>query len=325
VITRRRFFDAAWAGLIAGLYARPFGRPFAPFTELATFAPELDHRDQPMDGPPSEIIAVLRRFAQEPGGARDEPCLQAIARVNDDAILGLAKALDDADDDVRLLALEMLCHLGPKAEPALPRIIRRLDDPNRLVRIAAAAPLATFREKARAAVPILQTWLCRKDEFSRVTAAGDILLIDPSRVEDLLPILVDALDSERCGVCSLSACYLCQLGTLARAALPKLERMLNDDDSSRRCSASEAIWAITGDPNDVIRVGRDLLDDSDWLQRCVGAEHLGMLGAQGLPAVPSLLRAKDDGDEIVRSAVIDALAAIRSGPFFGRRSVCAIS
>jgi HEAT repeat protein len=260
----------------------------------------------------------LRHFAPLPGGERDEPCLQAIARFNDDAILGLADATTDSDAEVRLLALEMLHHLGLKAEPALPCIIRELNDPSRVVRMAAAALLPPFREKARSALPALRSWLVTRDDYSRVTAAGLISLIDPTDVHERLPALVDALDSDQFGVADLSAWYIGRIGTLARPALQRLNQMLNDADSSRRCSASEAIWAITNDPKDVISVGLALLNDSDWLQRCVGAEHLGMLGPQGLPAVPHLLRAKNDQDPIVRSAATEALANIRRGPAFCR-------
>lgn len=75
-------------------------------------------------------------------------------------------------------------------------MIRALEDEDRIVRIAALEPVAAFGEKAMAAVSILETWLSSDDEFSTVSAAGHILMIDRSRADDMVPVLLEALESD---------------------------------------------------------------------------------------------------------------------------------
>lgn len=60
--------------------------------------------------------------------------------------------------------------------------------------------MAGFGEKAIEAVPILEKWIGNEDEFSQVTAAGHILMIDPTRSEELVPVLLKALESDDFGI-----------------------------------------------------------------------------------------------------------------------------
>ena len=54
--------------------------------------------------------------------------------------------------------------------------------------------LADYGADAAEALPHLERLLA-EDEFTRVTAAHAILCIDPSRTEELTPILAEALSS----------------------------------------------------------------------------------------------------------------------------------
>ena len=58
----------------------------------------------------------------------------------------------------------------------------------------------TFGEKSMEAVPILEKWLSGDDEVSRVSAAGHILMVDPSRSDDMMPELMRALASENTAI-----------------------------------------------------------------------------------------------------------------------------
>lgn len=108
------------------------------------------------------------------------------------------------------------------------------------MRIAALAPVASFGEKAIDAVPILERWIGSEDEFSHVNAVGHILMIDPTKSEKLLPILLKALESDDFGIQCQTAWLMGQLGELAKGAVPELRRLLNDENSSVRRVASEA-------------------------------------------------------------------------------------
>lgn len=191
------------------------------------------------------IIEVLRTFAHQGDPDRVFNAEQALRPFGDKAVSALADALGNPDADIRILALRVLGELGNEAEPALPAMIKALNDPDRIVRIAAIGPVAAFGEKAKEAVPILEKWIGIDDEFSHVTAIGHILLIDPSKVDELLPILVQSLESDDYGIRCQTAWLLGQLGELARDAVPALKRMLADEDGMMRVVVSEALLGMS--------------------------------------------------------------------------------
>ena len=96
------------------------------------------------------------------------------------------------------------------------------------------------------AVPILEKWIGSDDEFSHVSAAGHILMIDPTKSEELLPILVESLESDDFSIRRQTEWLLGQLGELTVEAVPALRRLLGDEDSSVRQLASESLQEITG-------------------------------------------------------------------------------
>ena len=91
-----------------------------------------------------------------------------------------------------IFALKILEDCEGDTEAALPAMIRALEDEDRIVRIAALEPVAAFGEKAMSAVPILLKWIESDDEFSRVSAAGHVLMIDPSKADEMIPVLEPA-------------------------------------------------------------------------------------------------------------------------------------
>ena len=176
-----------------------------------------------------------------------EELLGALQFFGDETVSALADALTDPNTDLRILALKVLEYFEGDTEAALSAMIRALEDPQRIVRIAAVGPVAAFGEKAKSAVPILMRWLDSDDKFSRVSAIGHVLQIDPTKVDELLPILVEALESDDCVIQCQSVWLLGQLGELAREAVPVLKRMVDDENSFIRREAREALKEISGD------------------------------------------------------------------------------
>ena len=260
-----------------------------------------------------EIRAVLRTFAARNNLLNQaEDALSELQGYDGELVPTLINALSDPDDEVRLLVMRLLWELGTKAEPAIPAMINALEDNNRIIRLSAAGLVARFGEKAKAAIPILETWIGSNDQFSHVTALGTILMINHSKAGDLMPVLIDALESDD-GKLRVEAIWQLELlGELALDAVPALRRLL-DDHSTASMSASDAIFEITGDPTDAIKVGIDLLDDDDWLQRYLGGEHLQSLGPKAHSAIPRLQRAaQDDENDAVRNAAQSALSEIEA-------------
>ncbi|MEO2019945.1 MAG: HEAT repeat domain-containing protein [Fuerstiella sp.] len=265
-----------------------------------------------------EIRAIIQRHAtrgdiynRDEGEEFDkaELALRALQQYSDDLIPMLVVALSDPDEAVRQVVMRLFWELDTNDECVLPAMIKSLKDRNRSIRHAAAGFVTRFGERAGAAIPILQSWIENGDEMSRILATGNILKIDPSKSGKLLPVLIDALGSD--GIEQIEAIgQLEGLGEMSQEAVPSLKRLLHED-STVSLQAADAIHAITGDPTDSITVGVALLDHSEWLDRYVGAEHLGLLGAMARPAIPRLKRTVlDDENEAVRNRAKVALAEI---------------
>ena len=191
------------------------------------------------------ILELLRSFAIRHYPQRVCDFIDALTVFPGDHIAALTKALADPDDEVRLLTVEVLYSMSSEAEQALPALIHVLEDVDRIVRVAAVAAVVNFGHEAAAAIPILMSWLSRDDEFSRVTAAAALPHIDPRSVDRVLPVLIDALKSDDYGIRCNTAWHLGELGSVARKAVPALQRLL--DDESISSLAGEAIMNITGE------------------------------------------------------------------------------
>jgi HEAT repeat protein len=222
-----------------------------------------------------EIRDKLRAFATR-ADIYDltENVLRELKGYGDELVPALVDSLNDPDDEVRLLVLRLFWEMGTDAEPALQALIKSLEDSNRNVRLCAAGILGRIGQKAKKATRILEKWIGAKDRFSHVTALGSIMLIDPTKADDLLPLLIDAIESD--GMAQLEAIFwLEHLGEIAGDAILSLSLLLQDDNSCVRLAASDALFEITGDASVSIKVGLDLLDDArDWLQRFVGADQV---------------------------------------------------
>jgi len=194
-----------------------------------------------------DIIELLRSFSQTGNLVRVSDAEQALKPFGDQTVSAMVEALKDPNDDLRIFALKILEHFEGDTKLALPAMIEALKDDHRIVRICAIEPVASFGEKAQQAVPILEKWIGSDDEFSHVSAAGNILMIDPSKADELIPILVESMESNDFVIQCQASWLLGQLGELARDVVPALNRMLADEDSFIRSAASEALQKITGD------------------------------------------------------------------------------
>ncbi len=113
--------------------------------------------------------------------------LEQLEHFGDRLIPGLIDCLTDTDAEIRQLAVELLGHA--QADSAVEAIIERLNDEDRLVQVAAIYALAEFGPLAVAAVPKLEPWLFDSDEYLRLLAATAIIRIDPSRTDQLMPMV----------------------------------------------------------------------------------------------------------------------------------------
>jgi HEAT repeat protein len=106
----------------------------------------------------------------------------------------------------------------------------------------------------------------------------------------------------------LAIIQLESLGELALPAVPALERLVDEGDTTISWQSSDAIFEITGDDSSVIRVGKRLLDDPDELVRVVGVETLMQLGKSVVSTLEKM--AVLDESDLVRNRAQQALDEI---------------
>jgi len=121
---------------------------------------------------------------------------QLLDRYGDRLIPELIECLGDDDAEVRRLAINLLDEAGLAAAPALPAVIQMIANPDRLVGVAAAHCLEKFGHQAVDALRLLLPWLQDEHEYIRVLAAFTILKLDPTKRDELMPIVRSARGSE---------------------------------------------------------------------------------------------------------------------------------
>lgn len=160
---------------------------------------------------------------------------------------------------------------------------------------------STFGSEAKTVLPFLKRLLEDDRPYIRLTAAAAICSIDPDHIDVAMPVIIDALEFGIPLDQSHAAQILGDLGEAGVPTLESLEKLLEEGCAGVRCSAGIAIWRITGDLSAAVSVGVDLLDSADWLDRYVGAEHLGVLGPMAESALWDLRTcALTDEDAAVR-------------------------
>lgn len=198
----------------------------------------------------NDLLPHLRRFAKLPWPQCVEGAMPVLSPLGDFIPL-LVEALEGGDPDMRLLAIDLLAEVESD-QRSLPALVAALDDPDEIVRIYAVEPVLRFGTTARAALPALRSWLSgeastpSRQEWFRLTAAAALVRIDPDQIQEMLPMLVEALESQNplCHVVAAEA--LGDIGKAAAVALPRLEELAQEEsESTWFAEAIEKITAAT--------------------------------------------------------------------------------
>lgn len=178
-------------------------------------------------------------------------------------------------------AVQALARLGDvRAVPSLLKALDSGDDAWRAVQVAGALPQATvqlvprLRDHLRSLDLTQQLW----EMGVRSTLSALAALADDRAVDVVSETLASAMRHEVwsivCSALKASAAF----GPSAAPALPAVRSLLTSSDIHVRPAAVAALWAITGDPDEVMQTLLDLLDDSITFRITDAADVLADIG-----------------------------------------------
>ena len=302
-------------------------------------------------GPPAEaarklaiylLVSRLRPRGDEEA-IRREAALMLFSMAGDEAFPGLQSAVSDPDEHIRDLAVQSFGMKYPeRASETVPLLIGALRDRDSQVRYHATMSLGFTGPPAAEAVPAIlaairpslknqyDVWLYAVDSLPRIRRGV------PEATEIFAEALGDPDPTIRQNACDAIA----RLGPAAKAAMPELEALLNDQDASMRRFAADMLGTI-GDPaaTDPLIAALDKETDSFARGTIIGALGdlgspktveplvrileskgkdrlcavwaLGCIGPVAHEAIPALEAALADREESVRAAAATALGRIR--------------
>ncbi|XRQ08661.1 HEAT repeat domain-containing protein, partial [Actinomadura welshii] len=200
-------------------------------------------------------------------------------------------------------AVQALARLGD--ERAVPSIITALDsgqDAWRAVQVAGALPQAADQLVPRLCDHLgsLDLTQCRWEMSARSDLSVLTALADDSAIGVIIETLATTVAHELwCVACSALEA-LRALGPSAAPALQTVRSLVTASDAPVRPAAVAALWAITGDPDEVMQPLLDLLDDSSPFRIGDAAAVLAEIGPPAKEVLPRLRDLLTHSDEWVR-------------------------
>jgi HEAT repeat protein len=238
--------------------------------------------------------------------------MQALAKVGPDAkaaIPPLVKLLDDAQA-ARVAALA-LPQLGPDALPPVLETWAKQESFNRPGVIQA---LGRFGPKAEPAVPKLMEALASPDGRVRELAANALRQIGTEAV----PFLEKALARADSHVRQTAAAILADIGPAAKSAIPALTEALQDPDLPVRVQVARALWEVDRDADKVIPILLEALKTNEVILRRASAQLLTAIGQLPEGTVPALRAILNDPEPMVR---VDAAVCLCDLPGYRKEAV----
>jgi len=215
----------------------------------------------------------------------------------------LAEALRDPEWCVRAEAAVALARVGPRA---LPLVLEAARDPDREVRLESWTALRKLGTDAiREGRDALRKGLASADAEERLEAARCLVLLGPEEDGEILPVLVDALQSvnDRDLICGAAWCAR-RMGPRAAATLMPMRRLLLEEKFKYLDTLRAAIAAVKPEP----APSEPALTEAAAREKLAGDEIEGVLdGAIGLEKLgidPRPLLAARDGATAARVFVI---------------------
>lgn len=224
----------------------------------------------------------------------------------------------------RLRAIKTLGRLGRVASASVSILAKFAQDESERIRFRAIAAIASVSPDDAETVRVLRHALHDKAGNVKYTAVHHLGNLGP-KAAGAVPELIPLLDSadlrshwdtpDMGGWISLRpdvAKALGQIGPASKAALPKFERMLRDEDWRLRNAAAFAHCRISGERTPGLDVLLEELEHGREWSAQKAAEFLGQLKCQQLaePALERLIKALKHPELLVRAEAAESIAAI---------------
>lgn len=186
-----------------------------------------------------DVDPVVRRAAAKSLGKQP-------GEASDAMIAALATASQDADLEVRELAIASLGQLGPAAKSGEPALKKALTDRELSVRLKAAFVLQSVDPENRTYLPVI---------LEALNAGHGTVFLDVGQLGGeakwAVPTLSKLLSHQQAGIRALAARTLGQIGAAAGDAESSLKQSLRDSDPAVRKAAKNALERIRSPQRDV--------------------------------------------------------------------------
>jgi len=201
-------------------------------------------------------------------------------------ILPLAKALIESSDEKEetnlLMIIETIGRFGPRAEPALPRLIVLLGDKDSGVRVASAQTIGTIGSNAKTAVDSLAKRLKDDDKHVRVAAAES----------------------------------LGRIGMPAQNAVGALIAEIHTNDSRFKIALIQSIGRIGQDPDLSVKALLSVIRDEGGNEKVLShaIQSLGFFSERKEMIIPMISKYRSHENELVREVTRAVLAKFAQSP-----------
>lgn len=216
-----------------------------------------------------EILRVAMNFLKE-----GLPSVVSIlVKIGPKAKVPLIQALKDRNSTVRINAAKALAYCAPNEPETVNELLKTINDPDKNVAVAAWKALFSLKSKAEAAIPVMivkiekvDTWksfafrllkeigkasidpllrlLDTQSGRLQASSIGQCLKKIGPDSKSALPTLTKMLRSQKIETSVAASNVLGMLGSLAREALPSLEKVAKHKNKFVRSAANEAIDKI---------------------------------------------------------------------------------
>ncbi len=252
------------------------------------------------------------RSARSDVRARGAAAIGKLGPVAVGAVPDLVAALADQSVAVQLEVMLAIEHIGPAARAAVPDLVKILRGENPKLYSGAADALGAIGRDSLEAAPVLID-LLKGDDPAVATSAGlaltRIMPDDENELQQVVPILLAALQDKRSQVRSTA---IVALGMSGRVAVPALTGLVKgfSTDADLAWQAAAALELIGPPSQPAVAALLDALQSPVEKVVVHSARALGAIGAESQPALPQLRKLLARENASVRSHVARALGDI---------------